>query len=173
MAAQELKEPTFGQAKSYLHIRATDCDGGRGRRDKDKKRIQVRFWNRARKRGEDEDKQELHADRLLLIRVCDGEDNRAMTVVTGIQFNQSQHAVSHNTDALLTESGCPITLTPPFTCQTNLQHKLMCAVDNRCLWNGSIMARVCWERSGSELKFKGPMSRLYKKRPEWLSCSFD
>lgn len=47
----------------------------------------------------------------LLIRACD-EDNRAMTVVTGIQFNQSQHAVSHNTDALLTESGCPITLTP-------------------------------------------------------------
>lgn len=39
----ELKEPTFGQAETYLHIRGTDCDGGRGRRDKDKKRIQARF----------------------------------------------------------------------------------------------------------------------------------
>ncbi len=38
MAAQELKEPTFGQAKAYLHIRGTYCDGGRGRRDKDKKK---------------------------------------------------------------------------------------------------------------------------------------
>ncbi len=80
-----------------------------GEETKTKQIIQV---HRARKRGEDEDKQELHADRLLLISACDGEDNRAMTVVTGIQFNQSQHAVSHNTDALLTESGCPITLTP-------------------------------------------------------------
>ncbi len=86
-------------------------EGGEETKTK-KTRIQVRFWNRVRKRGEDEDKQELHADRLLLIRACDGEDNRAMTVVTGIQFNQSLHAVSHNTDALLTESGCPITLTP-------------------------------------------------------------
>jgi len=28
----ELKEPTFGQAEAYQHIRGTDCDGGGGRR---------------------------------------------------------------------------------------------------------------------------------------------
>lgn len=27
----------FGQAEAYLHIRGTDYDGGRGRRDKEKK----------------------------------------------------------------------------------------------------------------------------------------
>lgn len=94
-----------------------------------------------------------------------------MTVVTGIQFNQSQHAVSHSTDALLTESGCLIALTPIHS-QTNLQHKLMCVDDNRCLWTRSITARVCRERTGSVLKFKGPMSGLYNKGPEWASLQF-
>lgn len=59
------------------------------------------------------DKQELHVDRLLLIRVCDGEDNGVMTAVAGIQMNQSQHAVNQSTDALLTERHTPrTTLTP-------------------------------------------------------------
>lgn len=59
------------------------------------------------------DKQELHVDRLLLIRVCDGEDNGVMTAVAGIQMNQSQHAVNQSTDALLTEHHTPrTTLTP-------------------------------------------------------------
>lgn len=64
-------------------------------------------------KGEYKDKQELHVDRLLLIRVCDGEDNGVMTAVAGIQMNQSQHAVNQSTDALLTEHHTPrTTLTP-------------------------------------------------------------
>lgn len=66
------------------------------------------------------DKQELHVDRLLLIRVCDGEDNGVMTVVAGIQMNQSQHAVNQSTDALLTERHTPRTTLTHLTALTKM-----------------------------------------------------
>lgn len=76
-------------------------------------------------------------DRLVLIRVCDAEDNGVMTAVAGIQMNQSQHAVNQSTDALLTEHNTLRTTLTPI--QTLSQRKHKCVSDGRCLLNRSIM----------------------------------
>lgn len=107
----ELKEPTFGQAGAYLHIKERNrLRWRKGHKTKDQKKKKDYRYTSESEPGR-EGRIKTNRSCFAVIRECDGEDNRAMTVVTGIQFNQSQ-SLSVTADALLTDSGCPIALTP-------------------------------------------------------------